>query len=156
MPSEEDLLNMCMPEEMQEEMFCFTMGDCEFSEIKPAHQKQLKKCEFMNASIHIAQMPFSYEGASFQMPCLVISNDDFDADQDQKPEEKLPLAESLIFMRYETAEEPEVTVDADGVEVLIERSKVGYVFFYPELGESGACYVVEADPNCSKTMRDEL
>ena len=36
--SEEDILNQCMPDEMQEEMFCFTMGDCQLSEIRPNHQ----------------------------------------------------------------------------------------------------------------------
>ena len=65
--SEEDMLNQCMPEELQEEMFCFTMGDCELSELRanPQNGTQTKKCEFINASIHIAQMPFSMNGATF-------------------------------------------------------------------------------------------
>ena len=35
--NEEDILNAFMPEEMQEEMFCFTMGDCELYKIVPRH-----------------------------------------------------------------------------------------------------------------------
>ena len=106
--SEEDFLNQCMPEEMQEEMFCFTMGDCELFEIRAnPNGTQTKKCEFINASIHIAQMPFSVEGAAFQMPCMIVTNDDYDADQEMKQEEKLPLAENLIFMRYEVTDEPD-------------------------------------------------
>ena len=31
---------------------------------------------------------------------MVLANDDYDADQDQRAEEKLPITENLIFMRY--------------------------------------------------------
>jgi len=143
--SEEAMLNQCMPGEMQEEMFCFTMGDCQFSELLPNNQgRQTKKCEFINAGVHIAQMPFSYEGANFQMPCVVITNDDYDADQDQRMEEKLPLAESLIFMRYEAFDDDD------------DSARVGFVFYYPDLGENGSGYIIEANPEKSQNARDEL
>ena len=54
--SEEDVLNLYMPEEMQEEMFCFTMGDCEMHQLVSRHDRQFKECEFMHASVHITAM----------------------------------------------------------------------------------------------------
>ena len=139
-----------MPEEMQEEMFCFTMGDCELSEIKPNQRgTQTKTCEFINASIHITQMPFTVDDTRYQMPCVIVTNDDYDEDQDQKQEEKLPLAENLIFMRYEHAED--IDDEANGGE-----TRVGYVFYYPDLGEEGACFLIEADPDRTPALREEL
>lgn len=80
-PNEEDILNQCMPAELQEEMFCFTMGECQLHTLAlNLAGKQTMTCEFMNAGIHIAQMPFDYDGSRFQMPCLVVSNDDYDED----------------------------------------------------------------------------
>jgi hypothetical protein len=35
----EDVLEKLMPENMQEEMFCFTMGNCELHQIKPRQAK---------------------------------------------------------------------------------------------------------------------
>ena len=83
------------------------------------------------------------------MPCVIVTNDDYDEDQDQKQEEKLPLAENLIFMRYEHAEDQDD--DANGGE-----TRVGYVFYYPDLGEEGACFVIEADPDRTPALREEL
>ena len=157
--SEEDMLNQCMPEELQEEMFCFTMGDCELSEISTNKSTgmQTKKCEFINSSIHITQMPFTLDGTAYQMPCVIVSNDDYDPDQDQKQEEKLPIAENLIFMRYQVTEEGDlVGHDEDGSQILKDRTKVGYCFYYPDLGEEGACFVIEADPESTPQQRSEL
>ena len=151
--SEEDLLNHCMPEEMQEEMFCFTMGDCELSELKPSqHGRQVKTCEFINASIHITQMPFVVDGSTYQMPCVIVTNDDYDEDQEQKQEEKLPLAENLIFMRYELAEEPDEICTEPG-EIANMKTRIGYVFYYPEINE---CKIVECEPDKTKDLRSEL
>ena len=53
---EDDVLNQFMPGDMQEEMFCFTAGDCELHKLVPRHQQQSKECVFMNTSVHLASM----------------------------------------------------------------------------------------------------
>lgn len=52
-PDVDDMLERQMPEAMQEEMFCFTMGDCELYQLKPRLKKhtnpqicQIKECVF--------------------------------------------------------------------------------------------------------------
>lgn len=82
--TEQDLLNQFMPEEMQEEMFCFTMGDCELHKIVPRHDRQIKECEYMRASVHITSMAITDDdsGASYAIPIVVLDNDDYDESQD--------------------------------------------------------------------------
>ena len=141
--TEEDILNQFMPEGMQEEMFCFTMGDCELHEMVSHTGRQLKKCEFMNSSLHLTSMPFDNgDGQKFSIPVVVVCNDDYDENQDQKQEEKLPIAENLIFMKYE--------VEAKGES---EPAKIGYVFYYPEIDQ---CQIIEAEVDKTPEMRGEL
>ena len=73
-----------MPEEMQEELMCFTMGDCELHKMVSRHDRQVKSCEFMRTSIHIAAMSVTDDesGTSYSIPVIVISNDDYDEDQE--------------------------------------------------------------------------
>lgn len=52
-------------------------------------------------------------------------------------------------MRYEHAEDQDD--DANNQEM-----RVGYVFYYPDLGEEGACFVIEADPDRTPALREEL
>ena len=52
-------------------------------------------------------------------------------------------------MRYEHAED--IDDEANGGE-----TRVGYVFYYPDLGEEGACFVIEADPDRTPALREEL
>jgi hypothetical protein len=98
-----DIVGQLMPEEQQEEMCCFTMGDCELHSLKPKHKRQTKECEFMRASIHITSMVIDSgeeDGSKVSIPIVVVSNDDYDDNQGQIMEEKLPLTEELIFMKY--------------------------------------------------------
>lgn len=136
--NEQDLLNQFMPGEMQEEMMCFTMGDCELHKLMPRHDRQSKECEFMRTSIHLTTMAITDDesGTSYTIPIVVIDNDDYDEDQDQTPQEKLPITENLIFMRYSTDASDE------------ESAKIGYVFYYPELND---CKIIESEPGKSDT-----
>ena len=87
-PGVEDVLEKLMPEEMQEEMFCFTLGDCELYQLKPkqgkkADIKQVKECVFMKASIHLTSMMIDddeAEGTKIHIPIVVVSNDQFEDD----------------------------------------------------------------------------
>ena len=84
----EDVLEKLMPEAMQEEMFCFTMGNCELHQIKPRQTtkgaiKQTKECVFMKASIHITSMLIDEDealGTKINIPLVVISNDRYEED----------------------------------------------------------------------------
>ena len=89
---------------------------------------------------------------------MVLSNDDYDADQDQRAEEKLPITENLIFMRYSVNDDGsnmiELASEDDGPNnVSAEPGKIGYVFYYPELN---TCKVIECEPDRQKELRDEL
>ena len=98
-------------------------------------------------------------GASYSIPIVVVSNDDYDEDQEQRSEEKLPVTENLIFMRYANDDGNLVDLasedanDGAGGNVSGEVNKIGYVFYYPELN---SCKVIECDPDSTPTMRDEL
>jgi hypothetical protein len=84
----EDVLEKLMPEAMQEEMFCFTMRNCELHQIKPRQTtkgaiKQTKECVFMKASIHITSMLIDEDealGTKINIPLVVISNDRYEED----------------------------------------------------------------------------
>ena len=79
-----DILAENMPEDQQEEMFCFTMGDCELHTVKAKHERQVKECEFMRTSIHITSMVIDSgeeDGSGkINIPLVVASNDDYDED----------------------------------------------------------------------------
>ena len=155
--NEEDILNTFMPEEMQEEMYCFTMGDSELHKLVPKHGKQMQECQFMRASIHLTCMSIPGDaGDTYSIPVVVASNDDYDEDQEQQAEEKIPITENLIFMRYATDEDGnEVQAnrdDPDG-EISAKTARIGYVFYYPELENN--CKIIEADPT-KENMREEL
>ena len=87
-PGVEDVLEKLMPEEMQEEMFCFTLGDAELYQLKPKqgqlpHIKQVKECVFMKASIHLTSMLIDddeAEGTKINIPIVVVSNDQYEED----------------------------------------------------------------------------
>ena len=88
-------------------------------------------------------------GTNYSIPVVVVSNDDYDEDQEQIQEEKLPITENLIFMRYTTD-----TGDQSGdQEDSLESAKVGYVFYYPELND---CKIIECEYEKSASQRDEL
>jgi hypothetical protein len=83
----EDVLEKLMPEDMQEEMFCFTMGNCELHQIKPRQAKgaikQTKECLFMKASIHLTSMLIDEDealGTKINIPLVVVSNDGHEED----------------------------------------------------------------------------
>ena len=103
----------------------------------------------MRTSIHITSMNVADDesGTSYSIPVVVVTNDDYDEDQEQIAEEKLPITENLIFMRY-TIEE-----GAGGPDDSLELAKTGYVFYYPELDD---CKIIECESGKSATMRDEL
>ena len=139
--SEEDILNAHMPVEMQEELFCFTMGDCSLHGLNSYQDKQKKTCEFIHTSIHITTMEIADdEGRPYSIPLVVAKNDEYDEDQEQKPEEKLPITENLIFMRYSTKEDDD------------EDETIGYVFYYPELD---SCKVIECE-NPTDSNKEDL
>ena len=54
--SDQDVLSLFMPSDMQEEMFCFTMGDCELHKLVQRHNGQMKECEFLHTSVHVTSM----------------------------------------------------------------------------------------------------
>lgn len=58
-------------------------------------------------------------------------------------------------MRYacDTGPEVELTSEDNLGGESSEANKIGYVFYYPELGQ---CKVIEADPDRSETQRTEL
>ena len=84
----DDVLEKLMPEAMQEEMFCFTMGGCELHQLK--HRKaakgsilQAKECVFMKASIHVTSMLIDDDeaaGTKVNIPVVVVSNDSYEDD----------------------------------------------------------------------------
>ena len=104
----------------------------------------------MRTSIHLASMQIDNgQGAQVSIPVVVVANDDYDEDQEQKPEEKLPITENLIFMRYATDSGPMVELASeDGAADGQDGNKVGYVFYYPELYQ---CKVIECDPDKTPT-----
>lgn len=112
----------------------------------------------MNTSIHLTAEAITVDsGDSYSIPIMIASNDDYDEDQDQKAEEKIPIAENLIFMRYSTDEDGNI-VDTTNEENTdsptgTQTAKIGYVFYYPELND--LCKIVECDPN-KENMREEL
>ena len=114
---------------MQEEMFCFTMGQCELHQLIPRDGKHVKECEFLRSSTHVTSMNIvdDQTGTTHSMPVVVISNDDYDEDQEQLAEEKIPITEDLIFMKYETED------IVEGEDDLQVETRVGYVFYYPEM-----------------------
>ena len=148
---------MFMPEDMQEQLLCFTIGKCELHKLIPKNDGQLKQCEFMNASVHITSVALDDDdGVQYSVPIVVITNDDYDKDQDQKQEEKLPITENLIFMRYEFTEDDDnaVEYDENGNQTSFkERTKIGFVFYYPELN---VCSVIETDPQADEEQRELL
>ena len=76
---------------------------------------------------------------------MVASNDDYDEDQEQQREEKLPLTEELIFMKYsDGADLPssDAAEESKDDNFAVENMRVGYVFFYPSLG---LCKVIESE-----------
>jgi len=79
------------------------------------------------------------------IPLVVASNDDYDEDQEQQREEKLPLTEELIFMKYsDGADLPssDAAEESKDDNFAVENMRVGYVFFYPSLG---LCKVIESE-----------
>ena len=48
------------------------------------------------------EIPDDHDGTTQSIPLVVISNDDYEEDQEQQAEEKIPITEDLIFMKYET------------------------------------------------------
>ena len=143
-----DVLADNMPQNEQEEMFCFTMGDCELHTLKAGHGGQVKACEFMRASLHITSMVIDSgeeDGSGrVNIPLVVASNDDYDEDQEQQREEKLPLTEELIFMKYSDGAEASSSGAAEESKdnFAVENMRAGYVFFYPSLG---LCKVIECE-----------
>ena len=147
-----DIVGQLMPEDQQEEMCCFTMGDCELHSLKPKHNRQEKQCEFMRASIHVTSMLIDSgeeDGSKVSIPIVVVSNDDYDDGQEQIMEEKLPLTEELIFMKYTdgadfvaSLAQQEESKSASNANAQVENIRAGYVFFYPSLG---LCKVVEVE-----------
>ena len=100
----EDILGKYMSADMQEEMFCFTMGECQLYNLVRKGDRQSKECEFINASVNITSIQIpkgEADGSQICIPMIVVSNEDYDEDQEQKIEEKLPISEDLIFMRYD-------------------------------------------------------
>ena len=59
-------------------------------------------------------------------------------------------------MRYITSEDSGVVEHTEDGQILAQSTKIGYVFYYPDLGENGLCMVIEADPDASPEMRAEL
>lgn len=80
-----------MPETMQEEMFCFTMGNCQLHQLKPRKAAkggllQNKECVFLKASIHVTSMMIDEDeaaGTKVNIPVVVVSNDQYEDDQEQ-------------------------------------------------------------------------
>lgn len=136
-----------MPEEMQEEMFCFTLGDGQFYKFTPKHNKQIKECLFQKASVGMASTKIDddeAEGTKINIPVVVIYNDLYDEDQNQMQEEKLPITEELIFLKY--------TDGADVEEEAESSIKHGYVFLYPSVN---ICRVIEFNVT-SEQIANEL
>ena len=84
-----------------------------------------------------------------RMPVVTIANDlydpdqgDQDSDDEQKPEEKVPVCEELIFMKYTDGGDPD---DDDFV------PRHGYVFFYPDSNTGGICKIIEVDVTDDET-----
>ena len=143
----EDLLGKYMPESMTEDMLCFSMSDCKLYQLKPKGGKQFQQCEFIDTSIGFssARIPKGTpDGAQVQIPMVVASNEDYDKDQDQQMEEKLPMSEEMIFMRYDVAADDESEDEsAPSLDYSERNSTVGFVFFYPTL--DNLCRVIEVE-----------
>ena len=86
-------------------------------------------------------------GTTHSIPVVVISNDDFDEDQEQIAEEKIPITEDLIFMKYETED---IVGEEDDLEV---EKRIGYVFYFPEMQ---VCKVLECVSKESASQQQEL
>ena len=57
-------------------------------------------------------------------------------------------------MKYVDDSGPEVELSSeDGLQASAEPNKIGYVFYYPELG---SCKVIECDPDKTPEQRAEL
>ena len=51
------------------------------------------------------EIPDAENNTTLSMPVVVVSNDDYEEDQEQRVEEKIPITEDLIFMKYETEDD---------------------------------------------------
>ncbi len=86
----------------------------------------------MNASLNLATQQIDADGGNkMNIPVIVINNEDYDEDQDQKPVERLPITEELIFLRYQ-----------DGADEESHSDIHGFVFYYPSLD---ICKVIECE-----------
>lgn len=150
----DDVLQRNMPEDMQESMICFTMGDVELYHLKPRATakgpiKQDKECRFLKASINITSIAIDVDdepGAKINIPVVQIINDNFEEDQEQEKVEKLPITEELTFMKYSDGADEE---DGDS---FLREIKNGYVFFYPSIN---MCKVIECTIT-SEQVAEEL
>jgi hypothetical protein len=103
----------------------------------------------MKASIHITAMMIdgNEEGTKINFPVVIVSNDRYEDDQEQQKEEKLPITEELIFMKYsDGAEENEDDGNFHAREI-----KHGYVFFYPSMS---LCKIIECSVTSQKVAEE--
>ncbi len=59
-------------------------------------------------------------------------------------------------MRYITGDDSGIVERGEDGQDSVEPCRIGYVFFYPDLGENGLCMIIEADPDATPEMRQEL
>lgn len=71
----QDVLAEHIPEEVLEQVFCFTLADCQLFTIKSKAGRQIKECEFIESSLRICTQKIELEDKNLNMPVLKISND---------------------------------------------------------------------------------
>lgn len=130
----DDPIAKYMPEELQEQMICFVLSNATLYKLKPKNGRQEKECEFMHCSLSLGNQQIDLGSQLKNIPVIRISNDDYDEDQDQKPEEVLPVGEELLFMKY--------TDGADHMDEECKNEVVGFVFYYPQIA---LCNVIEIE-----------
>jgi len=130
-------------------MMCFTLSDCQVYDLVAKNGKQVKECEFINSNVNITAMlvPSTDEADSrkINVPVVFCTNEDFDEDQDQKQDDRIPVAEELIFMRYTDGGEFEDNAEDDTI-------VHGFVFFFPTMN---VCKVIECAVD-SQEVSDQL
>lgn len=139
-----DRVAQFMPEEMLNQMLMFTLNDTTLYNLKScaaqkSGKRQNKECLFMNTSISLGNMPIfnSDDKCMHNTPVIIMSNDDYDESQDQQAEERLPITEDIIFMRYTDGAD-----DIDDDDEPAANATHGFVFFYPELN---LCKIIECE-----------
>eukprot|EP00347_Sterkiella_histriomuscorum_P022900 403336735 len=102
-----------------EAILSITVDEVQFCQIKPRHQGgQIKETIFMNGNLSLKTEEILIEGVKHTLIVMCITNEDYDANQEQEPLKRLPITQDMQLISYTGFTE-------DG-----EDTVQGYAFLY--------------------------